>query len=95
MFPAKYREGAFIAFHGSWDRSPLPQAGYNLTFQPLRNGKASAPYEVFASTFAPHLNVQGATDTHRPVGIAQGPDGAIYVTDDNLGRIYKIQYTGK
>ena len=61
-------------------------------FQPLADGRASAPYELFATNFAPHVNDRRPTDTHRPVGMAMGPDGAIYVTDDNLGRIYKIQY---
>jgi glucose/arabinose dehydrogenase len=41
QFPAKYRNGAFIAFHGSWNRSPEPQAGYNVTFQPIASGKAA------------------------------------------------------
>ena len=43
QFPAAYRGGAFIAFHGSWNRAPLPQGGYNVVFQPLANGKASGP----------------------------------------------------
>jgi glucose/arabinose dehydrogenase len=50
-FPEHYREGVFIAFHGSWNRAPLPQAGYHVVFQPLRNGRASGPYEVFADGY--------------------------------------------
>jgi len=39
QFPERYRGGAFIAFHGSWNRAPFPQGGYNVVFQPLANGK--------------------------------------------------------
>jgi len=94
-FPEKFRRGVFVAFHGSWDRAPLPQAGYNVSFQPLADGKTSGDHELFAADFAPHVNERGARDSHRPVGLAEGPDGALYVTDDALGRIYKIQYAGK
>ena len=43
QFPAAYQDGAFIAFHGSWNRAPEPQGGYNVVFQPLKNGTASGP----------------------------------------------------
>jgi glucose/arabinose dehydrogenase len=91
-FPERYREGVFIAFHGSWNRAPLPQAGYNVVFQPLRNGRASGPYEVFADGFAPKNGATGVT--HRPTGLAFGPDGSLYVADDAAGRLYRIMYTG-
>src|SRR5439155_4530057 len=87
--PAKYRSGAFIAFHGSWNRAPLPQAGFNVVFQPLRAGKAAGAYEVFADGFAKNLNAPHnppAVGNHRPTGLAQAPDGALYVADDALGR---------
>ena len=93
MFPAHYREGAFVAFHGSWNRAPLPQAGYKIVFQPLKNGRADGPYEVFADNFAPNMIVQGGKPgprDYRPTGLAQGPDGALYITDDRLGRIWKV-----
>lgn len=90
-FPAKYRSGAFIAFHGSWNRAPLPQAGYNVVFQPLKNGRAGGPYEMFVGTFAR----PGGSVTHRPVGLAQAPDGAVYLSDDMGGRIWKIMYVGE
>ena len=83
QFPPRYREGAFIAFHGSWNRAPLPQAGYNVVFQPMTNGRASGAYEIFADGFRGSAN-------RRPTGLAQGPDGALYVTDDATGRIWKI-----
>jgi glucose/arabinose dehydrogenase len=96
-FPAKYKSGAFIAFHGSWNRTGEPQAGFNVVFQPLANGKAAGRYEVFADGFAPNVaSGRGAgAGGHRPTGLAQGNDGSLYVTDDAGGRIYKIVYTGK
>jgi glucose/arabinose dehydrogenase len=97
--PARYKNGAFIAFHGSWNRAPEPQAGFNVVFQPLSGEKASGAYEVFADGFFPNASAGGranaASGAHRPTGVAQGPDGSLYVTDDVGGRIYKIVYTGK
>ena len=52
QFPAAYREGAFLAFHGSWNRAPAPQGGYNVVFQPLANGATAGNYVVFADGFA-------------------------------------------
>jgi glucose/arabinose dehydrogenase len=92
-FPAKYKNGAFIAFHGSWNRAPESQAGFNVVFQPLANGKAATSFEVFADGFSNATS--GTTGNHRPTGIAQSPDGALYVSDDAGGRIYKIVYSGK
>lgn len=91
MFPSKYRGGAFIAFHGSWNRAPLPQGGYNVVFLPFTNGVSNGAWEVFASGFVPQ-NVQPSTAPHRPSGVAQGPDGALYVTDDVGGRVWRITY---
>jgi glucose/arabinose dehydrogenase len=92
-FPAKYKNGAFIAFHGSWNRAPEPQAGYYVIFQPFKNGKPFGNWEVFADGFAgsPEKAASGRAD-HRPCGLAQGPDGALYITDDVKGAIYKISY---
>jgi glucose/arabinose dehydrogenase len=93
MFPAKYRNGAFIAFHGSWNRAPLRQAGYNVVFVPFKNGKPSGDYEIFANGFAGSDNLMGPGQAkYRPCGLAQGPDGALYVSDDRAGRIWKIVY---
>jgi glucose/arabinose dehydrogenase len=95
-FPAKYKDGAFIAFHGSWNRAPDPQEGYRVVFQPLANGAVSGTYEDFADGFAgvPPAQVQPGTAKHRPTGLAQGPDGALYVTDDMGGRVYRITHGG-
>jgi len=90
MFPAKYKNGAFIAFHGSWNRAPEPQAGYNIVFQPLSGEKAAGAFEVFAEGFGPRT-----PGNHRPTGLAQGIDGSLFVADDAGGRIYKIVYGPK
>jgi len=96
MFPEKYKNGAFIAFHGSWNRAPEPQAGYFVVFQPFKNGKPAGDWEVFADNFAgsPAKVAAGRAD-HRPCGLAQGADGSLYVTDDSRGTIYRIIYTKK
>lgn len=93
MFPDKYRNGAFIAFHGSWNRAPEPQKGYFIAFVPFKDGKPSGEWEVFADNFAGKETIQSPGEAeHRPCGLAQGPDGALYVSDDVKGRIYKITY---
>ena len=91
-FPAKYKNGAFIAFHGSWNRSPQPQAGYFVVFVPFKNGMPSGQWEVFANGFA-GANINKAK--YRPCGLAQAPDGALYVSEDNNGTVWKIDYKAK
>jgi glucose/arabinose dehydrogenase/mono/diheme cytochrome c family protein len=93
MFPAHYRNGAFIAFHGSWNRAPFAQGGYNVAFQPLADGRAAGGCEIFASGFAEGSMQPGAAK-HRPSGLAVGPDAALYVADDAGGRIYRVTYEG-
>jgi glucose/arabinose dehydrogenase len=94
QFPAEYRSGAFIAFHGSWNRAPLPQAGFNVTYLALKGDKGTA-----SSVFADGFSVAGAAGRdgrlHRPTGLAMGRDGSVYVSDDVAGTIYKISYRGK
>ena len=80
QFPAPYRGGAFIAFHGSWNRAPAPQGGYNVVFQPLADGRPSGNYVVFADGFAGASKEPGRA-AHRPPGLAVGPDGALYIAD--------------
>ncbi len=93
QFPAHYRHGVFIAFHGSWDRAPYAQGGYNVVFQALQGEHASGQCEIFADGFAgPVESPAGAK--HRPSGLAVGPDGALFVSDDVTGRIYRIVYRG-
>ncbi|HYJ79564.1 MAG TPA: PQQ-dependent sugar dehydrogenase [Longimicrobiaceae bacterium] len=89
-FPAYYRGGAFVSFHGSWNRAPLPQEGFKVMFVPFRGGTPGA-HETFADGF------RGAGEgaaAHRPMGLAVAPDGALYVSDDTGGRIWRIVYQG-
>jgi glucose/arabinose dehydrogenase len=91
QFPEKYRNGAFIAFHGSWNREPKPQAGYSVVFLPFKDGMPSGDYEVFADGFAGETKTPDGA-LHRPCGLAQGPDGSLYISDDQGGTIWKITY---
>jgi glucose/arabinose dehydrogenase/mono/diheme cytochrome c family protein len=93
QFPARYRGGVFIAFHGSWDRAPYAQDGYNVVFQALAGDRASGQCEIFADGFAGAVKSPARAE-HRPSGLAVGPDGALYVSDDIRGRIYRIVYQG-
>jgi glucose/arabinose dehydrogenase/mono/diheme cytochrome c family protein len=93
QFPAHYRKGVFIAFHGSWNRAPFAQGGYNVVFQPLTGDHASGPCEVFADGFAGTVETPEKA-AHRPSGLAVGPDGSLYISDDVTGRIYKVVYAG-
>ncbi|HEY9382381.1 MAG TPA: hypothetical protein VIP80_02600 [Gemmatimonadales bacterium] len=66
QFPARYRGGAFVAFHGSWNRLPLAEDGYRVVFAPLADG--------------------------RPAGLAEAPDGALFISDDMQGRIWRVTW---
>lgn len=94
QFPAKYRGGAFVAFQGSWNRAPEAQGGYNVAFQPLNDQqRASGPYEVFADGFAgakPLMKREEAR--YRPAGLAQAPDGSVYISDLVKGRVWRVVY---
>ncbi|MEI6263580.1 MAG: PQQ-dependent sugar dehydrogenase [Sphingobacteriia bacterium] len=93
QFPAKYKNGAFIAFHGSWNRSPEPQEGFYVVFVPMKNGKPTGKWEVFANGFSGMESVVNLSAAkHRPCGLAQGADGSLYVSDDNKGYVWKISY---
>jgi glucose/arabinose dehydrogenase/mono/diheme cytochrome c family protein len=93
QFPARYRDGVFIAFHGSWNRAPYEQGGYNVVFQPLTGDHGSGQCEVFADGFAGAVKSPAKAE-HRPSGLAVGLDGSLYVSDDIRGRIYQIVYLG-
>ena len=93
VFPASYQGGAFIAFHGSWNRAPLPQGGYDVVFQPLKDGKAAGDYITFADGFAGATKEPGRA-AFRPTGLAMTPDGAMFISDDAHGRIWRVTYHG-
>ena len=95
QFPARYREGVFVVFHGSWNRAPLAQGGYQVAFAPRIGDTFTGDWETFADGFAGTSPLMRPRDaTHRPSGIAQGPDGSIYIADDVGGRVWRIAYTG-
>jgi glucose/arabinose dehydrogenase len=94
--PAKYSNGAFIAIHGSWNRAPEPQAGYKVVFQPMKGGKASGPYEEFADGFAGTIEDNNPRNAdYRPMGLAVGPDGSLYISDSQKGRIWRVSHGKK
>ncbi|MFK7886051.1 MAG: sorbosone dehydrogenase family protein [Gammaproteobacteria bacterium] len=90
QFPSRYRFGAFVAFHGSWNRSPEPQRGYKVAFVALDD---PSEFEVFADGFTQREEVRGPADArYRPTGLAQGPDGALYISESRTGRIWRVTY---
>ena len=94
-FPERYRGGALIAFHGGFDRAPLPNEGYKVMFVPMgTNGTPSGAAEVFADGFAASAGPLPANARYRPVGITEGPDGSVYISDDKGGRIWRVVYRG-
>jgi glucose/arabinose dehydrogenase/cytochrome c553 len=95
QFPERYKQGAFVAFHGSTDRSPYPQAGYIVCFVPFEKGKATSHWEVFADGFTGVDTVFNTSDAmYRPMGLAQGPDGSLYISESNKGKIWRVMYKG-
>jgi len=96
QFPEEYRGGAFVAWHGSWNRAPLPQEGYKVTFTPFDGTTPSGDYEAFADNFASADTLRNPGEAeHRPTGLAVGPDGGLYVADDAAGTIWRIAYVGE
>lgn len=91
--PEKYAQGAFIAFHGSWNRMPFEQGGFKIVFVPMRDGRVTGDWEVFADGFMGAESIKSPANTaYRPTGLAEGPDGAIYITEDKHGRIWKVHW---
>jgi glucose/arabinose dehydrogenase len=96
QFPNHYRDGAFVAFHGGFNRAPLPNEGFKVMFQPMtKDGRPSGAAEVFADGFAGSAGPLPATALHRPVGVTEGPDGSLYISDDKGGRIWRVVFIGR
>ena len=96
QFPEYYYNGAFIAFHGSYNRGEFEQVGYQVVFVPFNNdGEPSGDWEVFADGFAGSGNIVVPEDAdYRPTGLAIGPDGSLYIADSVQGRVWRVVYTG-
>ncbi len=93
QFPGHYHNGAFTAFHGSWNRSPFPQEGYRVVFVPFKNGEPKQDWESFANGFSGAEDLESPYEAdYRPMGLAQSPDGSLYITDSVKGRVWKIVY---
>ena len=93
LFPKRYKNGAFVALHGSWNRAPYPQMGYSVVFLPFENGVPTGDIEEFATGFAGTEEITAPTDAeYRPTGLAQGPDGDLFIVDDVKGRVWRIYY---
>jgi glucose/arabinose dehydrogenase len=88
-FPASFTGDAFAAEHGSWNRKR--RGGYEVVMIPIKDGKALGEYEDFLSGFT---TADGQV-WGRPVGVAVGHDGALYVSDDGSRSIWRVVYTGK
>jgi mono/diheme cytochrome c family protein len=97
QFPEKYRNGMFVAFHGSWNRAPRSQAGYNVCFVPFdAKGMPTGKYEQFAWGFPQVEEFTNTRDAvYRPSGVAVGPDGSLYISETERGRIWRVIYTGE
>lgn len=89
-FPEKYRNGAFVAFRGSWNRDR--GTGYKVVFVPFENGQSQGNYEDFLTGFL--LDPAVPTTWGRPVGLLVLPDGSLLMTEEANGRIYRVQYVG-
>ncbi len=86
QFPSNYLNSAFAAQHGSWNRER--RTGYKVIRVPARNGVPTGEYEDFMTGFVtPQGDVWG-----RPVGVALGKDGSLFVTDDGSNTIWKVSY---
>jgi glucose/arabinose dehydrogenase len=93
MFPARYKNGAFVALHGSWNRAPFPQMGYSVVFIPFKDGKPTGEFEEFATGIAGKDVINAPNEAmYRPTGLAQGADGSLFICDSVKGRIWRIYY---
>ena len=91
QFPQRYRNGAFVGLHGSWNRSKL--AGYRVAFVPFQNGKPSGPPEDFVTGWIINGGNPG-TAWGRPVAPFVAKDGSLLISDDGSNKIWRVRYTG-
>lgn len=95
QLPARYKDGAFVALHGSTNRIPYPQAGYIIAFVPMKNGVVTGEWEVFADGFTGVDQVAITNDAvYRPMGLAEGPDGSLYISETQKGKIWRVMFKG-
>ncbi|MET6989802.1 PQQ-dependent sugar dehydrogenase [Sediminicola arcticus] len=95
QFPSRYRKGAFIAFHGSTNRTPYSQAGYIVAFIPFENGNPVGEWEVFADGFTGTDTIVNMQDAqYRPMGLSEGADGSLYISESTQGKIWRIYFKG-
>ncbi len=86
MFPSDYKDGAFVAMHGSWNRGN--RTGYKVVFLPFKDGKATGQYMDFMTGF-----VKSADEVWgRPVGVTVAKDGSLIVTEDGSGTIWRVSH---
>jgi len=91
QFPQRYRNGAFVALHGSWNRSTL--SGYKVVFVPFQNGKPAGAVEDFVTGWI-LSDTNSPTTWGRPVGVLVARDGSLLIADDGGSRIWEVRYTG-
>lgn len=95
LFPERYQGGLFVANHGSrFEPNADDPPGYNVVFYPRAEGELLRRYETFADGFAGDERPLPASAEHRPVALAESPGGALYISDDQGGTIYKVFYRG-
>ncbi|HZT29043.1 MAG TPA: PQQ-dependent sugar dehydrogenase [Bryobacteraceae bacterium] len=90
QFPAEYRGGAFLAFHGSWNRSK--RVGQSIAFIPFRNGKPSGPMREFLTGWM--ISPDSRDVWGRPVALMQLPDGSLLISEDGGNKIWRVSYRG-
>ena len=88
QFPAEMRGGLFMAWHGAFDFST--KTGYKVVFVPFKDGKPQAPQDFVTGWLKP----EGDWWIARPTGVAIGPEGSLYITDDVKGNVYRVDYIG-
>jgi glucose/arabinose dehydrogenase len=91
QFPKEYQGGAFLAWHGSWNRAK--RQGYQIAFVPFKNGKPSGEPREFLSGWM--TNPESADVWGRPVAVLEMPDGSLLVSDDGGKKIWHVSYKGK